>query len=390
LARCLGPSDTLSLKSNYDGLPIFIIHGSKDDNVPVREARKMVKELEPFHRDFVYKEVEGVKHWWDRSKAPGADCVDMAELFDFFEKHKRIPAPRRVTFKTWNPGVSAARRWLRIEGQETLLGLSSAEVFARPGLSLLELKTKNVSRLSFDPAPHFAPGEIKVRSGEAETAVPWDGKGRVHLEKAGEGWKPAAPPADGMKRPGRYGPFKAVFRHRFALVYGTGGTERENALALARARFDAQTWWYRGNGAAEVLPDARFDPEQFKGRNVVLYGHADQNAAFAKLGFGRPVRPAEPPWAETTSWAWWADRDPGACSPRSASPTCGPSCSSPTGSPSTGASPAGACRASWAWGSSARTGASKRARCGRRTQRRGRRPRRKKGSDSVRPWSVRP
>jgi len=30
---------------------------------------------------------------------------------------------------------------------------------------------------------------------------------------------------------------------------GTGGSEEENTWALAKARFDAETFWYRGNGS---------------------------------------------------------------------------------------------------------------------------------------------
>ncbi|MHC4598620.1 MAG: carboxylesterase family protein, partial [Planctomycetota bacterium] len=290
IARCMGPSDTLSLKENLADLPVFIIHGAIDDNVPVRESRKMVEELKPFHKDFVYLEVPGKKHWWNDPETPGTDCVDLSDLFDFFARNVRPKAPRRLAFRTWNPGVSADHRWIRVEGQETLLGLSTVEALAVPGHAALTLKTKNVSRLSFDPTPHFVAGEIKVRSGEKELAVKWPGRGRVHILKTEAGWKAASPPGPECKRPGRYGPFKAVFNRRFALVYGTAGTPEENRLALARARFDASMWWYRANGAAEVLPDSRFDPETFKGRNVILYGHADQNRAFETLLSDSPVR----------------------------------------------------------------------------------------------------
>ena len=43
-------------------------------------------------------------------------------------------------------------------------------------------------------------------------------------------------------------------------VYGTRGTAEENAWALAKARYDAETFWYRGNGSVDVVPDTAFDP----------------------------------------------------------------------------------------------------------------------------------
>jgi pimeloyl-ACP methyl ester carboxylesterase len=281
LARCLGPSDTLSMKGNLRDLPVFILHGDADDNVPVSEARTMVEELKTFHRDFVYREVPKMGHWWDQSPAPGTDCVDLAELFDFLGRHRRAPAPRQISFKTWNPGVSAECRWVRIEGQEVPLALSSVEAEARPGLSELEIRVENVSRLSFDPSPVFQPSLIKVKIGGGETELVWGGKGRVFLEKKDGAWA-LGEPAPGWKNPARYGPFKAAFARRFVLVAGTGGTAEEAELCMARARYDAAEWWYRGNGAAEILPDSRFDPKLYAGRNVILYGHAGMNSAFAQ------------------------------------------------------------------------------------------------------------
>ena len=77
-----------------------------------------------------------------------------------------------------------------------------------------------------------------------------------------------------QKGPQRYGPFKEVFRNHVVLVYGTHGTAEENAWALARARYDAETFWYRGNGSIDVLSDRTFNPAHELDRNVVLYGNA--------------------------------------------------------------------------------------------------------------------
>ncbi len=75
------------------------------------------------------------------------------------------------------------------------------------------------------------------------------------------------------------GSFKRAFARRFALVYGTRGDPAENAASLAKARFDLEQWWYRGNGDAELIPDteaAAIDPS----RNLVIYGSAEVNAAW--------------------------------------------------------------------------------------------------------------
>jgi hypothetical protein len=73
------------------------------------------------------------------------------------------------------------------------------------------------------------------------------------------------------------------------LVYGTVGSEEENAWALARARYDAETFGYRGNGSIDVMPDVAFDPAADPDRNVLLYGHAGSNAAWSRLLGDGPV-----------------------------------------------------------------------------------------------------
>ena len=74
------------------------------------------------------------------------------------------------------------------------------------------------------------------------------------------------------------------------LVYGTHGSGEENAWAKAKARYDAEVFWYQGNGSFEVLPDTDFVPAGFPDRNVVVYGHAGMNTAWRTLLGGSPVQ----------------------------------------------------------------------------------------------------
>src|SRR5262249_13975025 len=65
------------------------------------------------------------------------------------------------------------------------------------------------------------------------------------------------------------------------------GNDFENESLLERARADAGEWWYRGNGCAPLLADEDYlrlaASREFGGRNVVLYGNADTNAAWATV-----------------------------------------------------------------------------------------------------------
>ena len=104
-----------------------------------------------------------------------------------------------------------------------------------------------------------------------------------------DGSNPAPMPA-GEKTPARGGPFKMAFTNRFVAVVGTQGDEAADALLMAKIRFDADQWWVRSNGRFETIPDTVFDPKQYLGRNVILYGNRDQNAAWSKvLGDATPV-----------------------------------------------------------------------------------------------------
>ena len=90
-------------------------------------------------------------------------------------------------------------------------------------------------------------------------------------------------PFSRLKGPHRYGTFKSVFDRRAVLVYGTQGTEEENRWALEKARYDAEQFWYRGNGSFEIVADVDFDTDSDRDRNVVLYGNADTNQIWPAL-----------------------------------------------------------------------------------------------------------
>src|SRR5204863_1699989 len=106
---------------------------------------------------------------------------------------------------------------------------------------------------------------------------------KLWFERQGDEWSVAEPPEAQRKGPSRYGTFNSAFDNRALLVYGTAGNEEENAWSAAKARYDSETFYYRGGGALEVLPDSRFDFNGETDRNVVLYGNADTNSAWQQL-----------------------------------------------------------------------------------------------------------
>jgi hypothetical protein len=66
-------------------------------------------------------------------------------------------------------------------------------------------------------------------------------------------------------------------------IYGTSGNKEENEWSLNKARFDAETWYYRGNGAVDLVADKDFSLSKYANRGVVLFGNAATNTAWKLL-----------------------------------------------------------------------------------------------------------
>ncbi|MGC8642679.1 MAG: alpha/beta hydrolase, partial [Isosphaeraceae bacterium] len=198
-----------------------------------------------------------------------------------------------VHFTTMSPGISSRMAWATIEAQVKCLAPSSIQLSLDPKARRISGTTNNVARLALD----LGPIDVELDGQTLRGIKPPAGQGskRVWLRRKGKTWSAdSEPPAPRLKGPHRSGPFKDAFRHRFVLVYGTKGTPAENDGARCRARLDAEVFWYRGNGSVDVVPDTAFlDPArqaEFQDRGVILYGHAESNAAWPVLLAKCPVQ----------------------------------------------------------------------------------------------------
>jgi len=254
-----------------------------------------VQTLSAFHKDVTYFEQPGAGHWWDVSDEPGADCVDWQPLFEFFAHHA-LPAEemvRQVDFATADPGVSAWCHWAGIVGQAHRLNPSSVHVRLDPGQRRYSGTTENVALLAIRCTNLSAEGLLKVElDGQKLDNLPYPTTPdkTLWLARTGRTWSIGSAPSATDKRPERCGPFKQAFRNRMVFVYGTQGTPEENAWSLAKARYDAEGFWYRGNGSIDVVADTAFDANRDRDRNVILYGNSDTNAAWKPLLSDSPVQ----------------------------------------------------------------------------------------------------
>lgn len=296
LARAGNGSDTLGLIRNLEDLGVYILHGDADESVPVNQAERMREELAKFHLDVRTHIQKGAPHWWDSSDEPGVSCVDWPDMFEYFSRRTLPPVEARRTarFTTMNPSVSDRHRWASIFAQERWLEPSSFDLRHDPGANRIEGTTSNVSTLSLDVSRIAALETLKITLDGQTLPKLNEGsdRSRVYLGKVQGAWAVLDRVPEGVKSPDRAGPFKQAFRRRFSFVYGTAGTPEETARLIAKARYDAETFWYRGNGSVEIVSDEVFSTvgADFRDRSVILFGNADTNRAWDVMLRDSPIQ----------------------------------------------------------------------------------------------------
>ncbi len=296
IMRASNSSDTYGMAENYKQQGIYIIHGSEDDNVLATESRNMVEHLKKFHKDFVYYEQPGAGHWWDNSDEDGADCVDWAPLFDFFARHSlpKKEMVREIDFTTSNLGISSKDQWVAIYSQNEQFNFSRINVRYDPGKNRFVGKTENISRLKLDTliVDPKRPVIIKLDSDSLTAQMNQSFREGIWLGKIDGKWKlldrNSINPED--KSPARYGTLKSAIDNNVIFIFGTHGSEEENSWAFQKARYDAELFWYQGNGSIKIVSDAQFEKEKYSNNNFVVYGNSETNSAWNKLLAQSPVQ----------------------------------------------------------------------------------------------------
>lgn len=287
LLRAGNQSDVPKLATNYKAHGVYIFHGDDDRTVPVTYARQMRKQLGEFHPDLSYYEYPGGSHWF------GDHSVDWKPLFDFFQWHHRLPdsSANTIDFMTASPGISASFRWATIQQQQQALAYSRIQLRRDRASRTITGTTDNVRLLTFKLAEFPAGTALAItldgHTLHYTTQVSQDSITMLH---AGNNWTISTYPGAGQKLPQRYGTLKEAFNHRMVFVYGTTGNKAENAWSLEKAIFDAETWYYRGNGAVDIIADKDYSPERYKDRGVILYGNKSTNGAYTALLGDCPIQ----------------------------------------------------------------------------------------------------
>ncbi len=278
--RAAATTNTLDMKYNYLSEGVYILHGDADDNVPVTEARTMKATLSAFDKDLGYHEQPGANHWWSTPLTKGASCLEWPEMMDYLKAHSIKTGPG-VNFTTVDLAVSPSYKGIKILRQEAELRPSNINVspVGDAAARIIGIDTSNIAAFylpqAWNDSELFIDGQ-KVHSDNG------------YYEKADGKWK-----ASGPEPIAQVGPFKEAFNNHAVLVYGTTGSEEENKWAFDKARYDSESFWYRGNGALKLVSDKDYlkNPDAYG--NAILYGNSVSNAAWKTVLGRAPIQVGE-------------------------------------------------------------------------------------------------
>lgn len=274
------PSRTIKLIRNYLHLGVYILHGEKDNVVPTFIAQEMRERLGSFHPDFTYYEYPDGTHWY------GDHSMDWPPIFDFFKQRtiKESKDVKKLEFYTGSPGVSSKSHFITIHQQQKPFEVSSFDFTKEEKFNV---DTKNVRLIEVDLTQiNDTINEVWLNGKKFNISK----KDKMFFKEINGEWNVSPPPSMDEKGPHRNGGFKDAFRNNVVFVFATKGSKVENEWYYNKARFDAETFWYRGNGNIEIIKDVEFSLKKYPNRNVVLYGNSDNNAAWKLLMNESPVQ----------------------------------------------------------------------------------------------------
>ena len=276
---------------NALNVPVFVLHGSDDDDVPVTHARRAVEMLTGLGYKVTYREKPGKGHWWDEGDAPGTACVDYPEMMEFFKDHTRDPYPKHIVFKTTDLGVNDRLYWVQVDGLRRLYEDARIEVDVVDDHTI-DVTTENIAGFTLhltDDLVNAGLLRVEVNGSSISAMVKTFGPLSFHAREDGA-FRAGPMKKKGLqKSPTQYGPIKAAYFSPFLFVYGTAGNPEQTALNLHLARIKAQLWWWRANGHVHIVPDRSVDERMIEDYNLILFGGPESNTITARISGKLPI-----------------------------------------------------------------------------------------------------
>ncbi len=263
----MAQTQPLKLLDNLRRIPILIVQGGSDRNVPPYQPRLLFSMVSKVNSNVEYWEVPGKGHWWTMEGMKGAACVDHPKIQTFFQEHRRSPDPDTVVFETYNISVLNRVAWVQILQVETPGQVAKIRAYRDDQTLVVE----PVNVVGFALTQTRGIRKIVIRDQSLQSFRIFD-RDSVRFEKKGDRWIRGYQRKRNEKRPGWFGPIKEAYFQPFALVYATGTSSEETQAYFDLARLTQWTWYYRGNGVVPVIPDTAVMTSRWINRNLILFG----------------------------------------------------------------------------------------------------------------------
>jgi enterochelin esterase-like enzyme len=273
---------------NALNLPVFILQGGGDDNVPPVHARLFAQSLDRLGYRYYYKEDPGRGHWYSIDSLD-VSCVDDPDLIGYLVDKVRNPFPHEVVFKTTNVAHSNSAYWLEITRQERPYYESRIE--GHVAGDTVRIVTANVDEFEISLSRHLIPAaRVTLTVDGRSWHLDLTGDRDITLSKRAGEFRLGSAVGPGLtKRPTLHGPIKQAYFSPFVLVYGTRSDSATTALLLHQARLEAFEWWRRGNGFTEVCPDTEVTARIIDTHNLILFGGPRENQITSRIDRLLPI-----------------------------------------------------------------------------------------------------
>jgi predicted esterase len=253
--------------ANLGHVPSRVIHGDEDQVVPVGHARSMVRALREAGAPTEYHEMVGLGH----NVSYGETRPEQAE---WLLQHTRAARPSRFSYRT--DGRWPGAYWVTRIRPDAPLRLAEVSAEAAGGAVRLQTSACRALEIDLESAPLQAGGPVAVSVDGREVGE--FARSGLYLTRSGAGWVASRRPT--AAEPGE---MAAVFRERFAVIYGTSGDDARLKDALRRESLRlAADWRGRYFGSPPVLADREVPEEMLRERGLVLFGGPRENAVTAR------------------------------------------------------------------------------------------------------------
>ncbi len=281
----IAQTQPLKLLKNLSRIPILIVQGGSDRNVPPYQPRLLYAMVSKVNPNIEYWEVPGKGHWWTIEGMKGAACVDHPKIQSFFQSHHRVINPDTVEFVTYNLSVLNRVHWVRILQVERPGRVAKIRVI-RAG-NTVTVAPENVAGFALLGTPSIR--KVIIRDAKRQIFRVFH-QDSLLFERKGHRWVRGYERTRNEKRPGWYGPMKEAYFQPFALVYATLGSPEETTQYEDLARVMQWTWYYRGNGVAPVIPDTLALKAPWIHMNLILFGTMKNHKVLKTYAKAFPIR----------------------------------------------------------------------------------------------------